>query len=211
MWALVQDGKVVEIYNYPKSVTIDEVRYPSNMFRLYTKEEKENIGIYDVIEKAKPSVQFGYTSQITFEYDTVNKVVNEIFDIFDNALEDVPSKDEKGNIILDDHNVPMVTAGLKTQEINKTKHKAYGDIKRFNWIIERSIYDNTQTIPSDLNTYVSNVRIACATICTAIESTTTMDEFKTLFEHTYGEDREVTKKAVIHNWPDDYNVRKYTR
>ena len=43
MWALIQDDKVVEIYNYPKSVIINEVRYPSNMFTLYTKEEKNRL------------------------------------------------------------------------------------------------------------------------------------------------------------------------
>ena len=211
MWALIQDDKVVEIYNYPKSVIINEVRYPSNMFTLYTKEEKEQIGIYDVVEKTKPSIQFGYTSQVTFEYDTVNKVVNETFDIFDHALEDTPTKDEKGNILLDDHKVPRVTQGLKTQEINNTKNKAHGDIRRFNWLVERFVYDNTQTLPSDVSTYVAAVRTACATICTAIENATTMDEFKVLFEHTYNEDGEVTKVAPIHDWPDDYHLRKYTR
>ena len=188
MWALIQDDKVVEIYNYPKSVIINEVRYPSNMFTLYTKEEKEQIGIYDVVEKTKPSIQFGYTSQVTFEYDTVNKIVSETFDIFDHPLED-----------------------LKRKEINKTKSKAYGYIKRFSWLVERSIYDSTQTIPSDVTTYVTNVRTACDVICTAIENATTMDEFKVLFDNIYNKDKDGFKVATINNWPDDYNVRKYIR
>ena len=93
MWALVQDNKVVEVYNYPKSVVINEVRYPSSMFKLYTKEEKEQIGIYEIVEKEKPNIQFGYTSQVTFEYDTVNKIVSETFDIFDHPLEDLKRKE----------------------------------------------------------------------------------------------------------------------
>ena len=52
-------------------------------------EEKEQIGIYEIVEKEKPNIQFGYTSQVTFEYDTVNKIVSETFDIFDHPLEDL--------------------------------------------------------------------------------------------------------------------------
>ena len=97
------------------------------------------------------------------------------------------------------------------KEINKTKSKAYGYIKRFSWLVERSIYDSTQTIPSDVTTYVTNVRTACDVICTAIENATTMDEFKVLFDNIYNKDKDGFKVATINNWPDDYNVRKYIR
>ena len=47
MWALVKDNTVKDLYNYPKSVVIDSVRYPKNIFTLFSEEEKKKIGIYD--------------------------------------------------------------------------------------------------------------------------------------------------------------------
>ena len=54
MWALVEDGNVIEVYSRPKSIILNNVRYPSNMFTLYTEAEKKQIGIYDVHLKEKP-------------------------------------------------------------------------------------------------------------------------------------------------------------
>ena len=188
MWALVQDNTVVEIYNYPKSIVINEVRYPANIFTLYTEEEKEKIGIYNIINKPEPPRYFHDRGQSYFKFDKTNKVVNETFDVVDKQLK-----------------------SLKLQEIELTKHKAYGFIKKFSWLTERYIYDNTKTIPSDVSSYVANVRKVCYTICTAIENATTMDEFKKLFEHTYNLKGDRSKVAIIKDWPDASNVRKYTR
>ena len=188
MWALVQDNTVVEIYNYPKSIVINEVRYPANIFTLYTEEEKEKIGIYNIINKPEPSRYFHDRGQSYFKFDKTNKIVNETFDVVDKQLK-----------------------SLKLQEIDLTKHKAYGSIKKFSWLTERYIYDNTKTIPSDVSSYVANVRKVCYTICTAIENATTMDEFKKLFEHTYNLKGDISRVAIIQDWPDTSSVRKYIR
>ena len=58
MWALVKDGKVQETYSTPKCIILDEVRYPSNMFTLYTTEEKKRINIYDINKKDRPDTAF---------------------------------------------------------------------------------------------------------------------------------------------------------
>ena len=43
MWALVEDGNVIEVYSRPKSIVLNNVRYPSNMFTLYTEDEKKQL------------------------------------------------------------------------------------------------------------------------------------------------------------------------
>ena len=48
MWAYIKDNKIEQIYQRPKSIILNNVRYPSNMFTKYTNTEKEAIGIYPV-------------------------------------------------------------------------------------------------------------------------------------------------------------------
>ena len=48
MWALVESGSVTKVYNRPRSLTIGDVSYPSNIFTMWSKSELEALGIYEV-------------------------------------------------------------------------------------------------------------------------------------------------------------------
>ena len=205
MWALVEDGNVIEVYNRPKSIVLNNVRYPSNMFTLYTKAEKKQIGIYEVQLKGEPDTKFHNRGQSSFSYDSDKEIVNEDFIVRDRALEDEETTDK------DDHDNFIIREGLKTQYQNRCKSKAHSLIQPYQWLVERSIYDNTKTIPSDLSTYVGNIRSSCEAICTAIGNCSDLDALKVLFEDTRNEAGEVTKIAIMNDWPDSYNMEKYRR
>jgi len=215
MWALVEDGNVIKVYNRPKSIILNNVRYPSNMFTLYTEVEKKQIGIYEVQLKGEPNTKFHSRGQSSFSYDSEKEIVNEDFTIKDRVLEDeeATNEDDDGNLIIvkDDHGNTIIIQGLKTQYQNRCKSQAHSFIQSYQWLVERSIYDNTKAIPSDVSTYVGNVRSSCETICTAIENCSDLDAFKVLFEDTRNEAGEVTKVAVVNDWPDDYDMEKYRR
>ena len=49
MWALVESNNVTQVYTRPKQLTIGDVNYPSNIFMLWTPEELEAIGIYEIV------------------------------------------------------------------------------------------------------------------------------------------------------------------
>jgi len=49
MWALVESGNVTKLYARPKSLTLGDVNYPSNIFSVWTSSELEAIGIYEVV------------------------------------------------------------------------------------------------------------------------------------------------------------------
>ena len=205
MWALVEDGNVIEVYNRPKSIVLNNVRYPSNMFTLYTEDEKKQIGIYEVQLKGEPDTKFHTRGQSSFSYDSDKEIVNEDFIVRDRALEDEETTDK------DDHDNFIIREGLKTQYQNRCKSKAHSLIQPYQWLVERSIYDNTKTIPSDVSTYVGDIRSSCETICTAIGNCSDLDALKVLFEDTRNEAGEVTKIAIMNDWPDDYDMEKYRR
>jgi len=189
MWALVENGKVVEVYGYPKSVVINDIRYPPDMFTLHTEDEKKQIGVYDVQPKEKPDSRFHTFGEVSFSYDADNEVVKETFVVADKSLDDVETDAR------DDHDNFIINEGLKTQQQNECKREAHHMIQRYQWLVERYIYDNTKTIPDAVATYVENVRSTCATVCAAIENCSDIDALK----------------AVETNWPDDYLIRDYIR
>jgi len=212
MWALITDGTIQQIYQRPKSLVIGEVRYPSNMFTKYTDAEKAAIGIYPVVDTGtKGDDRFQYTSQATYTFDASNNRVTTAYTITDKVLTDTNDVDEDGNAITDYKGNQTVTLGLKSIAKEKAKQQANSFIKQFNWLVERSIYDSSKTIPSAVGTYVGNIKADCATIEAVIDAASDMAAFKKLYDWEYNEDGSVKTIAPIHNWSDDYDVKEYIR
>jgi hypothetical protein len=212
MWAYIKDNKIEQIYQRPKSIMLNNVRYPSNMFTKYTNAEKEAIGIYPVEDSGtKGDDNFEYTSQATYTWSASNKKVTTSYTITPKSLIDVEVKDDSGNNILDKKGNKIYTYGLKTIAKNKAKEHANYLIKKFNWLVERLAYDSSKTIPSAVTTYVAAIRTDCANIETAIDNASDMAAFKKLYEWEYNSDGSVKTVAPIQKWSDDYDVQTYIR
>ena len=212
MWALIKDNKIEQIYQRPKSLVIGEVRYPSNMFTKYTDAEKAAIGIYPVEDSGtKGNDRFENTSQATYSFSASDKKVTTSYTITDKSLVDVNDVDSDGNAIKDYKGNQTVTLGLKSIAKEKAKQQANNLISRFNWLVERSIYDSSKSIPSVVGTYVGNIKADCVTIEAATDSASDMAAFKKLYDWEYNEDGSVKTIAPIHKWSDDYDVKTYLR
>ena len=212
MWAYIKDNKIEQIYQRPKSLVLGEVRYPSNMFTKYTDAEKAAIGIYPVEDSGtKGDDRFENTSQATYTWSASDKKVTTSYTITEKSLVDVEAKDEDGNNILDKKGNKTYNYGLKTQAKNLAKVQANNYIARFNWLVERSIYDSSKAIPDAVKTYVAAIKTDCANIETAIDNASDMAAFKKLYDWEYNEDGSVKTIAPIDNWSDDYDVQQYVR
>ena len=217
MWAYIKDNKIEQIYQRPKSLVIGEVRYPSNMFTKYTDAEKAAIGIYPVEDNGtKGNDRFENTSQATYTWSASDKKVTTSYTITEKSLVDVEIKDESGNNILDEKGNKTYNYGLKTIAKNKAKQQANGYIKRFNWLVERSIYDSSKAIPDAVKTYVAAIKTDCAEIETAIDNASNMTAFKKLYENEYNYDSNGLVESIktinrINRWSDDYDVQQYVR
>jgi hypothetical protein len=49
MYALVTDGTITKYFSYPKGFTLGDNQYPADIFMKWSVEEKEAIGIYEVV------------------------------------------------------------------------------------------------------------------------------------------------------------------
>jgi hypothetical protein len=123
MYALVKDKKIVKYFAYPKGFTLNGNQYPADIFTKWSVEEKEALGIYEVIfdDSNKKDEEYYINTNQSFNFAD-GKVTASYGTAFDKALEDVDAVDEDGKPILQD-GVQVVTYGLKTNKKSVIKHK----------------------------------------------------------------------------------------
>ena len=211
MWALIKDNKIEEIIRFPKTMVIDDVTHSRRIFTSWSWTELNNIGIYTVEAGTQGDDRFQITSQPTYTYSASGKKVTTAYTTTDKALDDSEAKDESGKNILDEKGNKTYNYGLKTQAKEKAKQQANSLINRFNWLVERSIYDSSKSIPDAVKTYVASIRTDCANIEKAIDDASDMTAFRKLYDWEYNEDGSVKTIAPIQNWSDDYDVKTYIR
>jgi len=212
MWGYVKDNKVEEIIRFPKTILIDDIKHPKAIFNTWSWEQLNTIGIYEVVDSGtKGNDKFEHTSQPTYKFSSKNKNITTSYTITEKALDDSEAKDDDGKNILDEDGNKVINYGLKTQAIEQTKRMANSLISRFNWLVERSIYDSSKTIPKEITEYVSSIRQDCSDIETAIKGATTMKKFKALYENEYNEDGTIKTQNRMGRWTDDKTVKEYIR
>ena len=213
MWGYVKDNKVQEIIKYPRTfIDTDNIKHPRAIFNTWTWEQLNTIGLYEVVDSGtKGNDKFEYTSQPTYTFSSKNKNITTSYTITEKALDDTEAKDEDGKNILDEDGNKVMNYGLKTQAIEQTKRTANSLISRFNWLVERSIYDSSKTIPKELGDYVSSIRQDCSDIETAVTNCKTLDELKELYNDEYNEDETIKTQNRMGRWTDDKTVKEYIR
>ena len=213
MWGYVKDNKVKEIIRFPRTfIDTDNIKHPRAIFNTWTWEQLNTIGLYEVIDNGtKGNDMFEYTSQPTYTFSSKNKNITTSYTITEKALDDTEAKDEDGKNILDEDGNKVMNYGLKTQAIEQTKRTANSLISRFNWLVERSIYDSSKTIPDAVKSYVESIRADSDAIETAVTNCKTLDELKELYNDEYNEDETIKTQNRMGRWTDDKTVKEYIR
>jgi hypothetical protein len=212
MWAYIKDNKIEEIIARPKDMVIDDIRHSRRIFTAWTWDELNAIGIYTVEPGTQGDDRFETTSQPTYTFSSSGKKVTTKYTTTDRALDDANAKNEDGSDMKD----PMtgeqvVNYGLKTLAKNHCKSQANGLIARFNWLVERSIYDSSKAIPDAVKTYVTAIRKDCDDIETAITNASDMTAFKALYTDEFNSDGTIKTVNRINRWTSDSTVQDYIR
>ena len=211
MWAYVKDNKIEEIIARPKDMVIDDIRHSRRIFTAWTWDELNAIGIYTVEAGAQGDDRFEITSNPTYTFDSSNKKVTTKYTTSDKALDDANAKDVDGKDLKDADGNQVIDYGLKTLAKNHCKITANGLIARFNWLVERSIYDSSKAIPDAVKTYVAAIRTDCTDIETAITNASDMTAFKALYADELNSDGSVKTVNRINRWTSDSTVETYIR
>jgi hypothetical protein len=183
MHALVQNNQIVKFFNYPKSFELNGNKYSSKIFSLWSNEEKNAIGIYEVeydhVNKKDESYYINTNEQFKFEN---NKVISYFGTATPKALEDVNAVDQNGAPILRD-GVQVVTKGLKSQKISISKQQTAGLLANTDWYVTRKS-DTGTAIPQEIQDFRTNVRAVSNQQETQINACTTVEQLKSLYEYT---------------------------
>ena len=122
--------------------------------------------------------------------------------LIERSLTDINEVDEDNNPVLDEDGNQVVTKGLKTIWIEKTKETTNNLLSKWDWQVVRKSEKNT-AIDSNVSTYRDAVRTACNTIETAINNCSSLSDLQAMFVVPTDSDRNPTGKAPIYDFPDE--------
>ena len=205
MWARIEDNKIVEYYDRKQSLLLNDVRYSSQIFTIWTDTQRKELGIVPIVISGshldtKYYIEHNHSDAIAGDGNSVIRTIG--VKAADRALEDVDAVDEDGNALLDDYGVQMVTRGLKYNAIQKVKQQQSGYLSRTDWYIIRKA-DAGTAIPTAIQTFRNAIRADATRIENAITAATTMDEFIALHTTTYKENETVDQIAITQSWTEE--------
>ena len=183
MYALVQNNQIVKLFNNSKSFELNGNKYSSQIFSLWSNEEKNAIGIYEVTynhsNKKDESYYINTNEQFKFEN---NKVISYFGTANPKQLEDVNAVDQNGQPVLQDGK-QVVIKGLKSQKISISKQQTAGLLNSSDWYVTRKS-DVGTAIPQEIQDFRTNVRAISNQQETQINACTTVEQLKSLYEYT---------------------------
>ena len=205
MWARIENNTIIEYYDRKQSLVLNNVRYSSQIFTIWTDAQRRELGIVPIVISGshldtKYYIEHNHTDAVAADGNSVIRTIG--VKAADHKLEDVDAVDEDGNAFLDDYGVQMVTRGLKYNAIQKVKQQQSGYLSRTDWYIIRKA-DVGTAIPTAIQTFRNAIRADATRIENAITAATTMDEFIALHTTTYNEDRTVDQIAITQSWTEE--------
>ena len=184
MYALIENNEIKKFFAYPKGFESNGNQYPKDIFILWSKAEKEAIGIYEIVTDSTNYKDPAYYNNTNEQYNFVdNKVVKSWGTATPKRLEDENAVDEDGNPVLE-NGVQVINYGLKTEKKRIVKQQASGLLAPTDWYVVKSTEVADYDIPANILSYRADVRTKSNEMETMINNCTTVDELKSLYEYT---------------------------
>ena len=205
MWARIENNTIIEYYDRKQSLVLNDVRYSSQIFTIWTDEQRKELGIVPIVISGshlntKYYIEHNHTDAVAEDGDCVIRSIG--VKAADKALEDVDAVDDDGNAMLDIDGIQIITRGLKSNAIQKVKQQQSSYLTQTDWYIIRKA-DVGTAIPTAIQTFRNAIRADATRIENAITAATTMDEFIALHTTTYNEDRTVDQIAITQSWTEE--------
>ena len=161
MWALVEDNNVTQVFTRPKAITIGDNQYPSNIMSLWSTEDLEAIGIYEVV-----------IDNTNFKDQEYYKNTEQTFSFSDGTV-----------------TASYGTATAKDLDILKTNKKMDVNVEAGSILSQTDWYrireaDGGTAVPSNVSTHRTAVRTKANAMCTQIDGAADVDALAALYEYT---------------------------
>ena len=205
MWALVEDNTITKIINNPKAMVIGDVRHSRNIFSFrWTNEEREAIGIYEVVFDNSNKKDEAYYINTNQSFDFADGQVTASYgSATPKLLEDRNEVDEAGEPLLDDKGNQVVTKGLKSQKKDIIKSQASGLLAPTDWYVIKATDVAEYSVPSAVSTFRANVRTRSNEMETAIDNAADVDALAALYEYVNtGTEENPVMERPLGEWPE---------
>ena len=182
MFALVESGSITKMLNGKRGITIGGNKYPSAIYTLWTKSEREAIGIYEVemnTSKRKNEEWYVNTNvtyafgggKVTGSYGdaTAKAHADSLF----TAQDETDGKGTEGEV---------ATRGLKYNLIQTIKRQANNLLSETDWYVTRKTEKST-AIPSNITTWRNGIRSKQAAMETSITNASDTPALETLYTY----------------------------
>ena len=205
MYALVENGSIIQYLRGNKGVTIGEYQYPKDIFTKWTNEERVAIGVYPVrIDTTnKKDEEYYINTDITYVVSG-NEVVGSYGTAFDKQLEDSywTQQDSDEGLIPEDKSIGDVKVlGLKSQKISIVKQQAGGLLAPTDWHVIKATEVADYSVPANISAYRADVRAKSNEMESQINACGTVEDLKVIY--TYTEDQNGVVSRPLVEWPEE--------
>jgi len=186
MFALVESGSITKMLKGKRGITIGGNKYPSAIYTLWTKSEREAIGIYEVeMNTSKRKNEEWYVNtNVTYAFGG-GKVTGSYGDATAKAHADslYTNQDKTDGLIPEGKDVGDVRVeGLKTKLIRSVKRQANNLLSETDWYVTRKTEKST-AIPSNITTWRNGIRSKQAAMETSITNASDTPALETLYTY----------------------------
>ena len=185
MFALVEDGKITQMPKGNIGIQIGDVKYPSQIYTLWSEAERNAIGIYTVeIDETNRKDEEWYTNtNITYAFSggkvkgtygsaTAKKIADTLW----------TSQDKTDGLIREGEDVgDVATEGLKTIKKRMIDNQCAGLLAPSDWMVVRAT-ETGGTMDSGWKTWRASVRTKCNSMQTQIDNASDVDALAALFK-----------------------------
>ena len=218
MWARIENNKIVEYYDRKQSIVLNNVRYSSQIFTIWTDAQRRDLGIVPVVISGthldtKYYIEQNHSDAIAGDGNSIirtigvkaaDKNLNDVNEVWTQAQIDgghAPDGTSANDPKLDEDGNQIITRGLKYNAIQKVKEQQAGLLAETDWYIIRKA-DVGTAIPSNIQTWRNAIRADATRIETAITNAADMNAFIALHTNTYNEDGTIDQIATVNSWTE---------
>tara|TARA_R100001369_G_scaffold23874_1_gene43781 strand:+ start:1143 stop:1721 length:579 start_codon:yes stop_codon:yes gene_type:complete len=175
MWALVEEEEIKQILTRPKALLIGDVNYPQNIFMLWSSDELEAIGIYEVVADDSnlkdASYYFNGNQKFVFAKGVVTASYGKA-----TPMQLDPSTDPDGR----------VTPGIRPNHLAIIDVEAYGLLLPSDWMVVKAT-ETGGSVAEDWTAYRAAVRSTAESMRSKINAVKTTPALQALYEYNNAE------------------------
>jgi hypothetical protein len=187
MFALVESGSITKVLNGNKSIQIGDVKYPAQIYTLWTEAERNAIGIYTVeIDNTNKKDEEWYINtnqthtfsggkvKATYGTATAKKIADTLWTEKNKTDGEIPEGKDVGDVAVE---------GLKTIKKRMIDNQCAGLLAPSDWMVVRAT-ETGGTMDSGWKTWRASVRTKCNSMQTQIDNASDVDALAALFTYT---------------------------